>query len=223
MKILVMNGSPKGEHSDTFQLTKAFLEGMEVSDYEVINTISQQVKPCLGCYSCWWKTPGKCIQKDGMEEVLNQIKQADCVIWSFPLYCFGMPSNLKAYIDRILPLMNPVQVADENGETYHPAREELNTKHIMISGSGFPNKEGNYDGMIFAFQKIFGNAEIITCVEAPMLNIKEADPITKPYLELVKQAGREYASEGAISERTHQLLDVPMFDPEEYRKMAGGN
>lgn len=222
MKVLVMNGSPKGERSDTIRLTKAFLEGMEVKDYEIIHTIYQQVKPCLGCYSCWWKTPGKCIQSDGMEEVLHRMKQSDLIIWSYPLYIYGMPSNLKAYVDRLLLLSSPVQEIDANGETYHPARGEHKMQHMMISGCGFPNKVGNFDGAIFAFQKMFGNVEIITCVEAPLLNIQGLEPITAPYLELVKQAGREYARNGVISESTHQLLDIPMYDPEEYRKMVGG-
>lgn len=221
MKVLVMNGSPKGEHSDVFKLTKAFLEGMEENDYEVIDTMKQRVNPCRGCYSCWWgKTPGKCIQNDGMEEVLHKITDADLVIWSYPLYCYGMPSNLKAYIDRLLPLSSPTQEADEEGNTYHPVREEHEVKMLMISGCGFPNKKGNYDGALFVFQQLFCNAEMITCVEAPMLSIPEAAPLANKYLELVKKAGKEYKENGCLSDETKELLDIPMMDPDEYRKMC---
>lgn len=223
MNILVINGSPKAEQSDSMKLTKAFLVGMNEHNYEIIDTMKQPVKPCIGCYSCWNKTPGQCIQKDGMNIVLDKIKDADIVIWSFPLYCYGMPSNLKAYIDRLLPLTTKVQDVDENGETYHPAREEHKVRNIMISGCGFPNKSGNYEGAIFTFQKLFGETEIITCVEAPMLSIEEAKPLAEKYLKVVEQAGREYAKTGGITEETHRILDTPMYDPKAYRKMCSNN
>lgn len=221
MKVLVINGSPKADNSESMKLTSAFLEGMEVQDYEVIHTIKEQVKPCLGCYACWWgNTPGECVQKDGMKEVLEKIKNSDLVIWTFPLYCYGFPSNLKAYIDRLLPLSTPVQATDENGNTYHPARSEHDVRFVMISGCGFPNKEGNYDAAIFSFNKMFPYSEIITCVEAPMLAVEEAKPLALQYLDKVKMAGKEYAQNGCISEDTHKLLDIPMMDPDEYRKMC---
>lgn len=223
MRVLVVNGSPKGERSDTMKVTRAFLEGMQIKDYEVIDTMKQRVNPCLGCYSCWWKTPGNCVQKDGMEEVLNQIQAADLVIWSFPLYCYGMPSNLKAYMDRLLPLSTPVQHTDENGQTYHPARQqEHEIKMILISGCGFPDREGNYDGLIFSMNKMFQLDAKIICVEQPMLSIEEAAPVAERYIECAKRAGREYAAEGQISNNTQDELDRPMLDPKVYRKMCSG-
>ena len=65
MKILVINGSPKGERSDTMKVTRAFLEGMGET-YDYIDTMRVNVKPCLGCYACWFQTPGKCVQNDDM-------------------------------------------------------------------------------------------------------------------------------------------------------------
>lgn len=220
MKILVLNGSPKGEHSGTLKLTESFLEGFSDAEVTTIHTIKQMVKPCTGCYSCWWRTPGVCSQKDGMEKVLEEIKKTDIIIWSFPLYCYGMPSNLKAYVDRLLPLSTPTQETDENGATYHPCREEHELKNIMISGCGFPNKEGNYEGMQFAFDKMFYASESIICVEAPMLTIPEAKPLADAYLAIVKQAGKEFSQNGKISDETHKRLDTPMMDPDEYRQMC---
>lgn len=45
MKILVMNGSPKGEHSGTMKLTEAFLESFTDAEVTTIHTINQTVKP----------------------------------------------------------------------------------------------------------------------------------------------------------------------------------
>lgn len=45
MKILVMNGSPKGEHSGTMKLTEAFLESFADAEVTTIHTINQTVKP----------------------------------------------------------------------------------------------------------------------------------------------------------------------------------
>lgn len=26
------------------------------------------IKACLGCWTCWWKTPGRCVHKDALAE-----------------------------------------------------------------------------------------------------------------------------------------------------------
>ena len=40
-------------------------------DYEGWNVISDQetIQPCVGCFSCWNKTPGQCVIKDGYEHM----------------------------------------------------------------------------------------------------------------------------------------------------------
>ena len=92
MKILVINGSPKGENSDTIKVTKAFLQGMGETA-EIINTSMINVKPCLGCLACWQKSRGVCVQKDDMAAMLEKFKAADLIIWSTPLYFFSLPSS----------------------------------------------------------------------------------------------------------------------------------
>ena len=55
MKILVVNGSPKREHSDTMHITRAFLDGMSETahqDIHVIHVIDRHIEFCTGCFSC---------------------------------------------------------------------------------------------------------------------------------------------------------------------------
>ena len=55
MKILVINGSPKKENSDTMHITRAFLDGMNgVSENEVhtIHAIDKHIEYCTGCFAC---------------------------------------------------------------------------------------------------------------------------------------------------------------------------
>jgi len=217
MKILVINGSPKGEKSDTLKITRAFLEGMGESA-EIVDTMQIDVKPCLGCHSCWWKTPGRCVQKDDMADILKRMVESDLVIWSTPLYCYGVPSNCKALFDRMLPLATPAQNLDENGRTCHSGREEIHAKVMLISGCGFPDRKNNFEALEFQFKRMFSDdCPMILCVEAPLLSIAEAKPLADAYLALAKRAGEEYASTGRISETTQSALDAPMYPPEQYR------
>ena len=55
MKILVLNGSPKRDKSDTMHITRAFLDGMKEAapqDIHIIHTVDQHIESCTGCFSC---------------------------------------------------------------------------------------------------------------------------------------------------------------------------
>ena len=74
MNILVLNGSPKGERSNTMKLTRAFLEGFAQNqsvDTDVVDIYKLNIHDCMGCFVCWSKTPGKCAITDDMTAVSN--------------------------------------------------------------------------------------------------------------------------------------------------------
>ena len=96
MKVLVLNGSPKGEKSNTLNITKAFLDGFSAdTEVEYITVKKETIKPCMGCFSCWSRTPGKCVIKDDMQKIYEKINSADIIIESFPLYFREMLSRTK--------------------------------------------------------------------------------------------------------------------------------
>ena len=55
-----------------------------------------------------------------------------------------------------------------------------------------------------------------------MFNAPEAESVTKPFLEVVRQAGREYAERGEITAVTRTKLNTPMIPEEVYAQIVNG-
>lgn len=225
MKILVLNGSPKGEKSNTMCLTNAFLEGIyqtKKAEIAIINISKKNIKPCLGCFSCWNKTPGKCCLKDDMEEIISKMLWADVIVWSFPLYYFGIPSAMKGLMERQLPMNLPFMVQDNANGGAHPSRYDLSGKeYVVISTCGFYTAEGNYDGVDFIFDKLLGrnNYEKIYCGQGELFRVAELKKRTDEYLKIVKTAGTEFADAG-VSAVTKQELTRLLYSREIFERMA---
>lgn len=226
MKVLVFNGSPKREKSDTMHITGAFLEGMrQASDIEVstIATIDKHIEYCTGCFFCM-KNGGKCIHEDDMNDILERILDSDLLIFSFPLYCYGMPAPLKAMMDRTLPLSS--MAMQKVGERYeHVGQADFShLRYVMICGCGFPNSRHNFEPAAAQFRLMFpGDTTIITIPESPMFNAPEAAEVTVPRLELVREAGKLYAEKGSLSEELLARLAAPMIPEEVYAQIVNGN
>lgn len=219
MKILVFNGSPKKENSDTIHITRAFLDGMnEVApqDIHIIDVIDNHIEYCTGCFSCM-RNAGTCIYDDDMGAILNEILQSDLLIFSFPLYCYGMPAPLKALLDRTLPLSS--MAMQKVGDRYeHVGQADYShLKYVMVCGCGFPNSQHNFEPAIAQFKNCFpNNHTIITVPESPMFNAIEAAAVTVPRLELIKQAGRQYAEKGEIEASLLSEITSPMIPEDQY-------
>lgn len=218
MNVLVINASANREKSVTLKLTRAFLEGLG-EEAEIVTTIDLNVAPCRSCFACWTKTKGACVQKDDAPEVMEKIRQADLVIWSIPLYAYGVPSHCKALMDRTISMILPTIYFDEKGISHHPGYEDGSKKTVLISSAGLPNVMGNFDGLIFAMKHMYGeNTATICCAEGANFMNSRAKDVVDAYLENVKKAGQEYKAQGAISEGTQAALDALMIPAEEFVK-----
>ncbi len=225
MKVLVINASANKERSTTLKLTKTFLEGLEVEaqDVDFVTTIDMNINPCRACYACWFKTAGTCVQKDDASEVMEKIRQADLVIWSIPLYAYGVPSHCKALMDRTVSFNSALMYIDSDCIAHHYGYEEGNKKTVLISTAGLPNMKGNLDGLLFAMRHMYGkNISYICCAEGSLFMSPNTENITDHYLEKVKQAGTEYKAAERISEDTQTYLDTPMLPAEIFVKTLNG-
>ena len=221
MKILVLNGSPK-KKSDTFRLTEAFLKGMnrkEQHEVSVINVIEKKIAPCRGCFGCC----GHCVIQDDQNGILDLYRSADLIIWSFPLYCYAMPSHLKAFLDRTIPLVKMDMVQEQDGTVHHEALADFSRMHtLVICGCGFPDWEGNFDGLRAMCRVCFGEPDMVCVPETPLLNVPAAAPVADPLLRRFEEAGEEYAASLTLSAETVAALETPMLPKEVYIQNVNG-
>jgi len=222
MRILVLNGSPKAR-SDTMHITRAFIEGMNVAgdcETEIIDVIQKHVGPCLGCFQCALHGDGQCIQHDDQNALLEEIKKADVVIWSFPLYFFSLPSHLKAVLDRTLPFGKMTMRMENERIVHEPTVNMQNQKHVMICGSGFPYFENNFAAVKLLFHNVYRDVTTLCISEAPLFNVKSLDFLTQPLLEKIKSAGTEFKNTGTLLPKTTRVLEIPMIPSESYVAMC---
>ena len=226
MKILVLNGSPK-KKSDTFRLTEAFLKGMNADGrhaVDIVNVIDRQIAPCRGCFGCWARGDGRCVIDDDQNAILDLYRDADVIIWSFPLYCYGMPSHLKAVLDRTIPLVKMNMVLEADGTVRHEALVDFSRIHtLVICGCGFPHWEGNFDGLKQMCKTCFGDPDMVCVPETPLLNVPAAAIVAEPLLERFEKAGEEYAAALSLSEETVAGMESPMIPVEEYIRQVNGS
>ncbi len=232
MKILLINGSPKGKRSNSLRLAESFIDGVrakiegnaEQVTVEKLDVASLNIRACLGCFSCWKKTPGVCCIKDDMQTVIQKMLEANMVVWSFPLYYFNVPGMLKNLIDRQLPMSLPFMSKTDSGygSGGHDSRYDLSgVRHILISTCGFYSAEGNYDSVRNMFDHFIGKGryETIFCGQGELFGVKELASRTDEYLATVRKAGSEYAV-GTISDEVKADLKKLLYPRDVFEKMA---
>jgi len=225
MKILVLNGSPKRENSDTMHITRAFLDGMNdvaPQDVTTIHAIDKHIEYCTGCFTCK-RNGGSCVHDDDMRSILEAILDSDLILFSFPLHSYGMPAPLKALLDRMLPLTS--MAMRKSGDRYvHIGQADFSRlQFLMICGCGFPNSQHNFEPAVTQFKLCFPSRHtIMTIPESPMFNAPQAAIVTKPRLALVCQAGKQYAETGEIEATLLAQIGSPMIPEETYAAIVNG-
>ena len=189
-------------------------------DIRLINVIDKNIEYCTGCFSCMLNG-GDCVLGDDMKGILDEILESDLLIFSYPLYCYGMPAPLKALVDRTLPLSS--MAMQKVGERYeHVGQADFShIRYIMICGCGFPNSKQNFEPAVAQFKLCFhGDSTVITVPECPMFNVPAAEIVTAPRLEKVREAGKQYAENGHIAPDLLSEICSPMIPEEEYARIV---
>lgn len=229
MKVVAINSSPRMEWGNTTLILNPFLEGMKNAgaEVELFYTRKLDVKPCLGCFDCWLKTPGRCVQSDDMDWLLPKMNEADLWVFATPLYVDGVTGPLKGLMDRLLPSIQPV-IEIRKGRCRHPRRDgdRDGGKLVLVSNCGFWEME-NFDPLIVHTRALcenasrdFAGALLRPHGEALKEMAEQGASAIKEVFEAARKAGREIIEMGSIEAETLRTVSQELLPREAYVQAA---
>jgi multimeric flavodoxin WrbA/putative sterol carrier protein len=225
MKILAIQGSPRPKVSNTEILLQEFLKGAQSqgAQTETIYLKDKDIHSCVGCYTCWTKTPGTCVFKDDMPELLEKVRGCDVIVYATPLYNYNVTSLLKAFQERSIPLLDPHLI--KTGDTYrHPQRYEGNRKMVLLSNCGFP-EISHFDGLRHVFRLMERSSQVPLIGELLMpagelLKNEGMREMLRGVLEATYQAGVEVVHDGKVSKETEAKIQKPVITADDLAEAA---
>jgi len=167
VKVLGIAGSARRQ-GNTRLLLDAFLDEAAKNGRKIETVVPAglRINPCLGCDKC---LSGECIQKDTMQELYPKLKSADVIVLAAPVYFYGLPSAVKALIDRCQLFFN---------QTYRKkvALREKPGKGAFIS-CGATKGQRLFDGAILTVKYWFDTLGVEYSGEALFRGVDEAGAI----------------------------------------------
>jgi hypothetical protein len=208
MKVLAFNSSPRKEKGISEIVMNLFLEGAEEAGAETErhNVVDLDIKGCLGCFTCWTETPGRCVHRDDMDWIIPRWGEANVIYLGTPIYNYNIVHYLQILTERMLPTALPF-MEEREGSTRHPERHERKPqKTVLAAVAGFPDLE-NFD----VARALFPDALHILLPAAQILEDPEGSKQVSFFTEAVKEAGRQIVTKGAVDEdvRNNLVVDYP--------------
>jgi len=218
MNILVINASPYMRRSSTSIILNSFLSGIREAGGEItlFNLAQLEIHPCRGDLSCWFRKKKECIQHDDMDKLRKPFEDANVVVFSTPVYCDGVPGQLKIMIDRLVAGGNALLEIRDN-HTHHPVPDSHQLKQfVLISSCGLWEID-NFDPMITHLKAFCKNIGFTFCgalLRPHAFAMKNND--INDILKAAKDAGRELVQCSSISEKNEIIVRREIVSREEY-------
>ena len=185
MKILLL--CDRKSSGNGIQIRDGLLDFLEHTGHEIQTVIlnREELKPCIGCFGCWFKTPGECvITSDEANNIASKAVNADAIVLLSEVTYGGFSADIKAFLDRsvqnILPYFEMYQ-----GEMHHEMRYEHFPIWISVG----------YGNVSDAEKQTF-----TTLADRNALNMRPAG-----YLSLVVQNSEELAKEAKAILKTLEV------------------
>lgn len=128
-------------------------------EYKVIKP-QGKIHPCIGCFGCWVKTPGRCVLHDGYEKIGSDMGKCTELILISRCYYGSVSPFVKMVQDRALSYLHADFVI-RKGEMHHKRRyKNVITLSAYFYGSSITDIEKetardllranveNYDGLV---------------------------------------------------------------------------
>lgn len=98
----------------------------------VIDLSALNISPCLGCFGCWVKKPGKCVIPDDAHKVYPLIAKSENVIYVTRLFHGSYSPIMKRMLERAIPIQQAF-LHLYRGEVHHVPRNVVPKKAVIIA------------------------------------------------------------------------------------------
>lgn len=104
MKVLVVQGSPR-KNGNTDIVLAAIVGSLKDKcscNLETVRVTELDIAGCNECFACQRTAkPPKCGIRDDMTALYKKIMKADLTIFATPVFCWGVPAQIKVVFDRL--------------------------------------------------------------------------------------------------------------------------
>lgn len=193
-----------------------FLEGAASAGAEVETVYLKKLNlnPCLGCYTCWLKTPGRCVQKDDWEAVHQKVLSSSIMVFATPLYNYTVTAYTKILLERLLPIWEPF-IVKKKDVCFHPSRYKKYDPVVLLSVCGFP-EASHFDALSRTFQQHFGRLLVGKVLRSASEIMRENKDQLGWFFEAVFKAGVELVETGRISKETEEVIASPIISVDQF-------
>ena len=225
MKITIFYGSIHKTKGNTYVIINEFVKGAKAAGakVEVVLLAEKEINNCVACVKCWIKTPGNCALKDDMAGLLTKFMQSDIVVMATPVYIYNVPGNMKTFLDRMMPILDPHLVKMENGNIGHIKKYDKYPRLGVIATGGFPDQNfSEFVSQYFNRIAVDLYSEVLFEIyKGQAVLLKAADKVglgslLDEYKQNVRMAAIEVVENMRISEGTAQKIDQPFIPVEVY-------
>lgn len=121
-RAVVLDGSQAGDPGAA-QVRRVLEEELRDQEWrvDVYAPRELEIAPCVGCFNCWVKTPGRCENEDDSQAIAAAMIGSELTVFLTPVTFGGYSSLLKGALDRVICLVSPFFTRIQ-GEVHHRRR-----------------------------------------------------------------------------------------------------
>jgi multimeric flavodoxin WrbA len=209
------------DKGSTAMILKPFLEGMREAgaETELFYASNLNIKPCPGCiYSCWRDKPGECLINDDMQSIYPKLRSADILVLATPVYV-PIPGEFQNFLNRIVPLMDPVLTTTPGGRTRARLHENVKIKKVVLVSTSGWWETGNFGTVLRIARELTADisVEFAGVILRPhSAYMQQKNEKTKKILENCKLAGYQLIKEGKMHKETLKVIGSPLVTRKKY-------
>ena len=116
--------------------------------WQLVDLSALKITPCVGCFGCWVKTPGRCVIRDDAVTVYPLIAQSGRILYVTRVRFGCYDVTMKRMLERAIPIQQAFLRLHE-GETHHVQRNVLPKEAVFVAyGADTPEERALFERLV---------------------------------------------------------------------------